>query len=80
MTSSGTSGRGPIRGRLGARIRQRLLVVFAAAVAILLPALVAPTQAYAAVTAAFELDGNVLDNAAPPPDWGRRAEPTASSR
>jgi hypothetical protein len=70
MTSSGTSGRGPIRGRLGARIRQRLLVVFAAAVAILLPALVAPTQAYAAVTAAFELDGNVLDDAAPPPDWG----------
>ncbi len=49
--------------------RRGLLAVFATLAAT--AALVLPSSAFADVTTAFELDGNVLDDtSSPPPDWG----------
>ena len=54
--------------RPGVRWRRGLVMIGVTALALL--GSLAPTPAYADVTTAFELDGNVLDDAPAPPDWG----------
>jgi hypothetical protein len=55
--------------RFGLRIRKRLLVAVTAIFAAVLSVFIAP-PAFADVTTGFELDGNVVDQVSPPPDWG----------